>query len=121
MAEFPILKALRDLVNVLQETKSFCYLSRNQILCCWNENPQTEITKEAASKTITKIEYQDIGLINSIWSFLQRRGTINHGDFKIQRPLPIKENEHHIAIIGGGISGKKGWFLSFKLLIFCYL
>jgi len=78
---------------------------RNQILCCWNENPQSEVTKEAAAKNITKIEYQDINLINGIWCFLQRRGTINHGDFKIQQKMP-QNDQKHIAIIGGGISGE---------------
>ena len=86
-------------------------------MACWNENPQAEVTKEIAAKSITKIEYQDTNLIHSVWTFLQRRGFINHGDFKVSK-LQNNHNLPHIAVVGGGISGKNKMAKKFNMNIF---
>ena len=88
-------------------------------MACWNENPQAEVTKEIAAKSITKIEYQDTNLIHSVWTFLQRRGFINHGDFKVAK-LQNNHNLPHIAVVGGGISGKNKMAKIFLYEYFLY-
>ena len=47
-----------------------------------NANSGQEVTLEAATVRIHKIEYQNPDLINGVLIFLTRRGRINHGIFK---------------------------------------
>ena len=69
--------------DYLSSAKKSEYLYiRNSILKVWNQNPGQEVTLEAATKSITKIQYQNQELINAILIFLIRRGRINHGVFR---------------------------------------
>ena len=67
--------------NTPQKKKEFLYI-RNQILSCWNTNPGQEVTLEAVTSKIKRIEYQNSSLIKALLVFLIRRGRINHGIFK---------------------------------------
>ena len=97
---------------------------RNAILRVWNQNPGQEVTLEAASRAITKTEYQNKELINATLTFLIRRGKINHGVFREASPQspPVNpQRAERIAILGAGMAGivaaKQLRYFGFKVTV----
>ncbi|XP_048577779.1 lysine-specific histone demethylase 1A isoform X2 [Nematostella vectensis] len=84
--------------------KQFLYI-RNRVLQLWLENPQQQLTLEAAIPQIEPPNNSDLKLVQRVHAFLERYGSINFGVYKMAKMPPTLKKSPKVIIVGSGIAG----------------
>mgnify|MGYP002803835585 FL=1 len=84
--------------------RQFLYV-RNRLLQLWLENPKQQLIVQHAIREMDPQQNVDNKLVERVFAFLERYGSINFGVYKQLKPIPKITNSPKILVIGAGIAG----------------